>query len=102
MYVSQKKTADESKENAIVNKENASETKSNVKKYQTLDIQQKGMLNVVTGNIDINSNITKSPLLSGNKGVSPLCLSSFHTSNNTHNLMNKLAVPDLSEDGKEV
>lgn len=56
----------------------------------------------MTGNIDMNSNITKSPLLSGNKAVSPLCLSSFHTSNNTHNLMNKLAVPDLSEDGKEV
>lgn len=55
-----------------------------------------------TGNIDINSNIGKSPLLSGNKAVSPLCLSSFNTSNNTHNLMNKLAVPDLSEDGKEV
>jgi hypothetical protein len=36
--VSQKKTVDESKESAIVNKENASEPKSNVKKYQSLDI----------------------------------------------------------------
>ncbi len=61
-------------------------------------------MNVVTGKkLDLKSNDTKSPILSGNKAVSPLCLSSLdcNTSNNTNNLMNKLGVVDLSEDGKD-
>ena len=96
--MSQKKANDEKKANSVLDKENVCDGNKEIENL----VSQEKVLNVNTGNIEINSNIGKSPLLSGNKAVSPLCLSSFNTSNNTHNLLNKLAVPDLSEDGKEV